>query len=98
MMKPERDTLGKMILKHIALPLLAPAVIVGLYFTPVDVFGCTVRGMIAVLFAVLSAVGSLGAAWMAVRAKRQSQGSSDWWLVTALILLSPLVLLIWPLG
>ena len=31
-------------IKYIALPAVAPALIVGLYFTPVMVFGCVTRG------------------------------------------------------
>ena len=43
-------------IKHIALPAVAPALIVGLYFTPVMVFGCVTRGLIAVSIALISAV------------------------------------------
>jgi len=90
-------TSDKTLLRHVALPLLAPAAIVALYFTPVDVFGCTTRGLMALGIASLSAVLAVGAAMRAVMLSRAGARSA-WWLVSALILILPLILLIWPLG
>ena len=35
------------ILRHVALPAVAPAAVIGLYFTPVLLFGCVNRGLLA---------------------------------------------------
>jgi hypothetical protein len=43
------------VLKHAALPAIAPAAIVGLYFTPVLLFGCVNRGLLALAIVFLSA-------------------------------------------
>jgi hypothetical protein len=44
------------VVKHIALPAAAPVAIVGLYFTPVLLFGCVNRGLLAVAIVLVSAV------------------------------------------
>jgi len=37
------------LIRHIALPAVAPAAVTGLYFTPVAVFGCVNRGLMALV-------------------------------------------------
>ena len=39
--------MNRTLLRHVALPAVAPAAIVGLYFTPVLLFGCVNRGLLA---------------------------------------------------
>src|SRR4029453_18260182 len=46
------------ILRHAALPAIAPAAIVGLYFTPVLLFGCVNRGLLALAVVLLSATAA----------------------------------------
>jgi hypothetical protein len=69
--------------RHVALPALAPAALIGLYFTPVLLFGCVNRGLLAVA--------------VALRLRAQGKPSGLWILSTA-ILTSPLALLVGPLG
>ena len=38
------------IVRHVGLPALAPAAIVALYFTPVQTFGCVVRGLMVYVY------------------------------------------------
>ena len=60
------------VLRHVALPALAPAALVGLFFTPVMLFGCVNRGLLALAIALGSAVGAfvtLGIAFR-LRARR----------------------------
>lgn len=85
-------------LKHIGLPAIAPAAVVALYFTPVHVFGCVNRGLMAVAVVLLSAVAALVTTRLAVRAKTQDHASSTWWLLSTLILILPIVLVLGPLG
>ena len=80
-----------------ALPALAPAALVGLFFTPVMLFGCVNRGLLALAIALGSAVGAfvtLGIAFR-LRARREPSGR---WVLTAAILTLPLALLVGPLG
>jgi hypothetical protein len=85
-------------MKHIALPALAPAVIVGLYFTPLTVIDCLTRGIIAVTIALVSAGFAFVSIGFAFSAQRRSDPVGKWWILTAAILTLPLALLIGPLG
>ena len=51
------------ILRHVALPAVAPAAVIGLYFTPVLLFGCVNRGLLALGVVLVSA----GAAFVTAR-------------------------------
>ena len=84
-------------LRHVALPAVAPAAIISLYFTPVLLFGCVHRGLLALAVVLLSA----GAAFVTVGIglREQARGrSSARWLVSTAILTTPLVLVLGPLG
>jgi RsiW-degrading membrane proteinase PrsW (M82 family) len=85
-------------LKHGALPALAPASIVGLYFTPLTVFGCVTRGLIAVSVALVSSAFAFVALGFAFSAVRRKDPESRWWILTAAMLTLPLALLVGPLG
>ena len=89
------------IVRHVALPALAPAAIVGLYFTPLSVIDCVQRGLLALAVVTASTLAALATAWFAARARRhaaQDPRPARWWLVSTLILLLPLALLVGPLG
>src|SRR6266436_9683773 len=85
------------LVKHVALPALAPAAMIGLYFTPVLLFGCVNRGLLAVAVALVSAVGAFVTVGIALRLRAQGK-PSGLWILSTLILTSPLVLLVGPLG
>lgn len=86
-------------IRHVALPMIAPMLIVCLYFTPKDVFGCANRGLMALGIALAAAVASVAALRKSRTAKREGdKEGSNRWLLTHLILLLPLVLLAGPLG
>jgi hypothetical protein len=89
----------KRFIRHLVLPLIAPAAIVWLYFTPKDVFGCANRGYMALAVVFLALVAAFATGYKGVTEKRQGETeSANWWIITTLILLSPLVLLVGPLG
>jgi len=83
--------------RHVALPALAPAALIGLYFTPVLLFGCVNRGLLAVAVALVSAIGAFVTVEIALRLRAQGKPSGLWILSTT-ILTSPLALLVGPLG
>jgi ABC-type amino acid transport system permease subunit len=86
------------VVKHVALPALAPAAVVGLYFTPVLLFGCVNRGWMALVVVLVSAVAACVTAGVARHAKARHQPSSNWWMISTLILTLPIVLVLGPLG
>ncbi len=85
------------LVKHVALPALAPAALIALYFTPVLLFGCVNRGLLAVGVALVSAVGAFVTVGVALRLRVQGK-PAGLWILSTLILTSPLVLLLGPLG
>jgi len=80
------------------IPAVAPAAIVGLYFTPVLLFGCVNRGLMALAVVLVSAVAAFGTIGKGIRARAQNDPSSSWWLLSTLILLLPIALVLGPLG
>jgi hypothetical protein len=86
-------------MRHVFLPSVAPAALILLYFTPKSVFGCANRGYMALTVVFLAMVSAAATAAKGVSEKnRGHRDEANWWIVTTLILLMPLVLLIGPLG
>lgn len=90
---------GQRVIRHLILPLIAPAALICLYFTPKTIFGCTNRGYMALLVVFLAMIAAIPTAMKGAAAKRRgANDEANWWTVTTLILVSPLVLLVGPLG
>ena len=90
---------ARVLLRHVLLPGLAPAAIVGLTFTPVEVFGCVGRGLLAVAVVLGSALAACATTAIAARARaRRDLAASERWLLTTLILLLPVALLFAPIS
>lgn len=91
--------LKKRYIRHLLVPSLTPALIVSLYFTPKHVFGCANRGLMALAVVFIALVAAISSACKWVSAKRRGNAEeANWWLVSTMILLSPLFLLVGPLG
>lgn len=86
-----------LLVRHVALPSVAPIAVIGLYFTPVLLFGCVNRGLLALAVVLLSAVTAFATIAMGFRARAQGRPSARW-LCSAAILTLPLVLVLGPLG
>ncbi|HXD95286.1 MAG TPA: hypothetical protein VN646_02000 [Candidatus Acidoferrum sp.] len=86
-----------LLVRHVALPAVAPIAVIGLYFTPVLLFGCVNRGLLALAVVLLSAVTAFATIAMGFRARAQGRPSARW-LCSAAILTLPLVLVLGPLG
>jgi len=90
---------GQRLIRYLILPLIAPVTLICLYFTPKTVFGCANRGYLALAVVLLSMIAAVPTAMTGAAAKRRgANDEANWWLLTTLILFSPLVLLIGPLG
>jgi len=85
------------LLKHIAIPALAPAALFALYFTPKAVFGCANRGLLALGVVLLATIGAIFTTIKGTALQRRGNKESNWWLASTLILLSAIVLLFGPL-
>jgi hypothetical protein len=90
---------GQRFIRHLILPSIAPAALICLYFTPKTVFGCANRGYMALAVVFLAMIAAVPTAMKGAAAKRRgANDEANRWLVTTLILVSPLVLLVGPLG
>jgi hypothetical protein len=89
----------KRFFRHLFLPSIAPATLILLYFTPKTVFGCANRGTMALAIVFLAMVAAVATTVIGViEKKRGHREEANWWIVTTLILLTPIVLLVGPLG
>ena len=89
---------GQRFIRHLILPLSAPATLICLYFTPKTVFGCANRGYMALAVVFLAMIAAVPTAMKGAAAKRRgANDEANWWLVTTLILVLPLLLLVGPL-
>lgn len=87
------------IIGHLVLPSIAPAALIGLFFTPKAVFGCANRGYMALAVVSLALVAAVATAFKGMAEKRRGETeAANRWILTTLILVSPLVLLVGPLG
>src|SRR5512134_4039891 len=85
--------------RHLILPSIAPAALFWLYFTPKTVFGCANRGYMALAVVFLALAAAVAAARKGAAAMRRGENeAANWWIVTSLILVSPLLLIVGPLG
>ena len=85
-------------INHVVLPAVAPVAVVGLYFTPVSLFGCVNRGLMALAIVFLSAIAASVTIGIALRTRMKNEASSGWWIVSTIILTLPLILVVGPLG
>jgi len=89
----------KKITKHLLLPSLAPILIICLFFTPKHVFGCANRGYMALAIALIALTLAFVTVTKAITEKRRGESQeSYWWILTTLILITPTLLLLGPLG
>jgi hypothetical protein len=87
------------VIRHLILPSMAPAALFWLYFTPKTVFGCANRGYMAVAVVFLALGAAVVTAIKGITAKRRGKNEvANWWMITTLILVFPLVLIAGPLG
>jgi hypothetical protein len=83
--------------KHVTIPALAPVTLLLLAQTPVEVFGCLNRGLMALGVVLASAAAAFVTVGFGLRARAKNEPSA-WWIVSTLVLTTPLVLLLGPLG
>lgn len=84
------------LIKHVALPALAPLAVTGLYFTPLTVVSCVHRGLLAVAVTLVSAAAAFVTVGIGLRLQAR-RAPSHWWIISTLILTLPLVLILGPM-
>jgi hypothetical protein len=84
----------KRILHHLMVPVVMPAIFFTIAFTPVHVFGCRARGLMALLTAFVSGIAAVSTTVIAKKRSRLGDKAGIWWMITALILMIPVVAMI----
>ena len=83
--------------KHILLPAIAPAAVVGLYFTPVALIGCANRGLLALGVVFASLITGIAVGLIGIKERRRDPRSRWWWIASLAILAAPALLVLGPL-
>ena len=84
----------KRIVYHVILPAIMPVLFFVVASTPVEVLGCLVRGLIALLIAFVSGLGALGAAIVGTKGRVRHDRNRIWWVISTLILVIPVIAMI----
>jgi len=91
----------KRVVYHVVLPAAMPVLFFIVALTPVEVLGCFLRGLIALLISLVSGLAALAAAIIGTKGtKGGAQGRVHhdrnrlWWVLSTLILVIPVIAMI----
>jgi hypothetical protein len=80
--------------RHILIPASMSAIFFAVAWTPVEVFGCATRGLLAASVSLVSALAALGTATIALRGRMRGDPNAASWLISTLILTIPAIALL----
>jgi len=84
----------KRIIYHITIPTAVLIAFFVVALMPVEVLGCFMRGLIALLIALVSGLAALGAAIIGARGRVRGDKNAIWWVTSTLILAIPVIAMI----
>jgi hypothetical protein len=84
----------KRIIYHIIIPTIMLVAFFVVALMPVEVLGCFMRGLIALLISFVSGLGALGAAIIGVKGRVRGDKNAIWWVTSTLILVIPVIAMI----
>jgi len=88
----------KRIVYHVILPAIMPVLFFIIVLTPVEVLGCIVRGLIAMLIALISGLAAFVTVIIAAKGGAKGRVRHDrnsiWWVMSTLILVIPVIAMI----
>jgi hypothetical protein len=84
----------KRIVYHIIVPAVMPVLFLAVALTPVEVLGCFVRGLIALLIALISGLAALVTVIIGLKGRVRHDKNSIWWVLSTLILVIPVIAMI----
>ena len=79
------------LLYHLILPAIMPVCFFAIAATPVWVFGCLMRGLIALTITLLSGLAAVVAAFIGARGRMRGEANTGWWVASSLVLAVPVV-------
>ncbi len=84
----------KRIVYHVIIPAVMPALFLAVASTPVEVLGCRLRGLLALLIAFISGLAALGATIVGAKGRVRHDQNTIWWVTSTLILVIPVIAMI----
>jgi len=81
----------KRIVNHIITPAMMSILFFIVALTPVEVLGCFVRGLVAMMIALISGLAALAAAIIGLKGRVRHDRNSIWWVISTLILVIPVI-------
>ena len=84
----------KRIVNHIIVPAMMTALFFAVALTPVEVLGCFLRGLIALLISLVSGLAALVAVIIGLKGRVRQDKNSIWWMLSTLVLVIPVIALI----
>jgi hypothetical protein len=84
----------QLVIKHVAVPALAPTTLLALYFTPVTTFGCLNRGLMALAVTFGAALLAFVTVGIGIRMRVRKQPGAEWWALSTLVLALTLALML----
>jgi len=84
----------KRIVNHIITPAMMAVLFLVVASTPVEVLGCFVRGLIALLIALISGLAALVTVIIGLKGRLRHDKNSVWWVLSTLILMVPVIAMI----
>ena len=84
----------KRIVNHIIIPIMMPVLFLIIASTPIEVLGCALRGLIAVLIALISGLAAFVTVIVGLRGRIRQDKNSVWWVLSTLILVIPVIAMI----
>ncbi len=85
---------NKRILHHVIIPAFLVTLFLLIVSTPVEVIGCSNRGLIAVTMALVGALSALGAVIKGLMGRIRGDSTSIWWITSGLLLMLPAALIV----
>ena len=84
----------KRIVYHVIVPAVMPVLFLIVASTPVEVLGCFVRGLIALVIALISGLAGLVMVIIGAKGRVRNDKDSIWWVISTLILVIPVIAMI----
>jgi hypothetical protein len=84
----------KRIVYHVIVPAVMPVLFLIVASTPVEVLGCFVRGLIAMVIALISGLAGLVMVIIGAKGRVRNDKNSIWWVMSTLILVIPVIAMI----
>jgi hypothetical protein len=84
----------KRIVYHVVIPAFMVVAFFVVALMPVEVLGCFMRGLIALLISSVSGLAALGVAIIGAKGRVRGDKNAIWWVTSTLILVIPVVAII----